>query len=286
MELPFDPNIFELLNGQTRVSGIGPAGGFAYTLDLSVPSITCAIHAGHRVRETLLPRMMLSEKDRLAEEDAATDQIIGKCPSILWGQDSRAEYDLNRPKASAMPVTPEMFWGMQVYRTPPTEAMQVRSRMKYEAFYRFVGTVIRILLDRFGACVVYDIHSYNRHRQIENGHPAPPVFNLGTRCIDRHRWRAPVQEWLEALRGIPIPGMRTTVAENDVFSGQGAFCRTLTRWDPRILVLPTEILKIYMDEKQGRLDLPILQKLKAGLARAVFTHGDFFQKSFCGALPL
>lgn len=280
-DIPFDPEMFAFLRARKRVSGTGPLDGFAYDLDLSVPWITCAIHSGHRVRDALLPLMTLSENERLAEEDAATDQIIRECPSTLWGLDSRAEYDLNRPRTSAVPVNPEMFWGRRVYERPLDGTALNRSLEKYDAFYRLVGTVIRILLDRFGACVIYDMHSYNRHRQIENGHPAPPVFNLGTRCIDRSRWTRSVQAWLDGLKGIRIPGVATTVAENDVFGGGGAFCRTLTRWDPRILVLPTEISKIYMDEQSGTLHAARLEALTKELARIVMEHGCRFRKWFC-----
>jgi N-formylglutamate amidohydrolase len=125
--------------------------------------------------------MALDEVDRLAEEDAATDQIIRDCPSTIRALDSRAEYDLNRPRDLALPLTPEMFWGTRVYASPPAADANRRSLEKYEAFYRFTASVIKVLLDRFGACVVYDFHSYNIQRQVDKGHPSPPVFNLGTR---------------------------------------------------------------------------------------------------------
>ena len=276
-----DPEIYACLNSQSRVSGVGPWGGFAYDLDLSVPYITCAIHAGHRVRDELLPLMSISDMERLTEEDSATDWIISDCPSTIWGLDSRAEYDLNRPIDLALPLTPERFWGMQVYGSPPTEAMQQRSLEKYSAFYRFVATVIQILLDRFGACVIYDIHSYNGWRQVENGHHLPPVFNLGTRSINHARWEKPVLTWLTCLSRIRIPDVFTTVAENEVFGGEGAFCHKLTSWGPNILVLSTEILKMYMDENSGALHDVRTDILKKTLGEAIVEHGSAFRKSFC-----
>ncbi len=281
MKIPFDPEVFHTLKARTRATGKGPRGGFAYKLDLSVPCLVCAIHAGHRVRKELVPLMAVSEKERMKEEDTATDRIIGACPSILWGLDSRAEYDLNRPEESALPLAPEMFWGLRVYTAPPPEAMKQRSLEKYAAFYGFAGAVIQILLDRFGACIVYDIHSFNLRRQREKGHALPPVFNLGTKALDRSKWKGPIDAWLEALARVKLPGMGVRVAENEVFGGEGAFCRTLTRWSPRVLVLPTEIAKIYMDEDSGELFEETVEHLKKALADAVQKHGRAFQASFC-----
>jgi len=67
-------------------------------------------------------------------------------------------------------------------------------------------------------------------------------------------------------------GIRTTVEENRVFSGAGELCRRLTGWDPHILVLPTEIAKVYMDEREGILHEPLIGALGAGLRRAIAAH--------------
>ena len=55
--------------------------------------------------------------------------------------------------------------------------------------------------------------------------------------------------------------------ENRVFSGAGELCRRLTGWDPRILVLPTEIAKVYMDEREGTLHDPLIDALGQGCTR-------------------
>ncbi len=60
--------------------------------------------------------------------------------------------------------------------------------------------------------------------------------------------------------------------ENRVFSGAGELCRRLTGWDPRILVLPTEIAKVYMDERKGILHDPLIDALGHGLRRAIAAH--------------
>ena len=190
MSIPCEPEVIEQLRSAKRLHGTSATGGFAFDLDLSTPALVVAIHAGHNVREELLPLMQISERDRLFEEDPATDRMIQGNENAIWGLDSRAEYDLNRPSEQAVPLTAEQFWGVQVYRVAPTDAMKHRSLGKHEAFYRFAGSCIRVLLERFGFCVVYDIHSYNISRQVEKGIENPPLFNLGTALLDRARWAA------------------------------------------------------------------------------------------------
>jgi len=272
MNVPFDPELVERLRSAKRLEGEGADAGFAFDLDLSTPALALAIHAGHRVREELLPLMQIAEKDRLFEEDPATDRMIRGNGNAIWGLDSRAEYDLNRPAGQAVPLTADQFWGVQVYRAALAEAMVRRSLDKHEAFYRFAGSCIRVLLERFGFCVVYDIHSYNISRQIEKGIENPPLFNLGTALIDRLRWGVRIDAWLQELGRIEVPGIRTTVEENRVFTGSGELCLRLTGWDPNILVLPTEIAKVYMDEREGILHDARIDALRQGLRKAIAAH--------------
>jgi hypothetical protein len=171
-----------------------------------------------------------------------------------------------------VPLTAEHFWGVQVYRKAPAEAMVQRSLVKHEAFYRFIGSCLRVLLERFGVCVVYDIHSYNISRQVEKGIEYPPLFNLGTALLDRSKWGNRIDAWLHELSRIEIPGLATTVEENRVFTGAGELCRRLTGWDRNILVLPTEIAKVYMDESTGTLHEPLIDALGQGLRRAIAAH--------------
>jgi len=272
MSIPCDPEVMGKLRNVKRLQGEGAGGGFAFDLDLSTPALAVAIHAGHSVRDELLPLMQIPEKDRLFEEDPATDRMIRGTANAIWGLDSRAEYDLNRPAGRAVPLTAEQFWGVQVYGTAPTEAMVQRSLEKHEAFYRFAGSCICVLLERFGFCVVYDIHSYNLSRQVEKGIVNPPVFNLGTALLDRPSWGERIDAWLHELGRIEIPWIRTTVEENRVFTGAGELCRRLTGWDRNILVLPTEVAKVYMDERTGTLQEARVDAIGRGLRRAIAAH--------------
>ncbi len=285
MSLPFDQNLFDKFLQTDRHEGVDDLGGFAYQLDLSLPAIATAIHAGHQVRSELLPLMEITEAGRLFEEDAATDEIIQGFPSAIWALDSRVEYDINRPPADALPLTPEKFWGTRVYRTPPSDAMNARSIEKFYAFYRFIGSYVQALLTRHGRCVVYDIHSYNISRQVEKGIENPPVFNLGTVLLDKKKWGIQIDAWLQQLKSISIPDHDISALENEVFFGRAHLCRSFIESGENILVLPTEISKIYMNELEGTLKAPVVQSLRQGLQSAMKQHSEIFARLSAQASP-
>ena len=137
MSLPYDRKMVDRFLKKDVLEGVDELGGFAYQLNPSIPAVATAIHAGHKVRDELLPLMALDEAGRLFEEDAATEEFVKGLPSAIWGLDSRAEYDLNRPSENTLPLTPEQFWGTRVYREHPSAAMNQKSMAKYEAFTGF-----------------------------------------------------------------------------------------------------------------------------------------------------
>ena len=254
-----------------KLSGTDPLRGFVYDFDFSIPIIATAIHAGHHVRQELLPFMEIPPAQRLFEEDTATEKMIRGLPNTIWAVDSRAVYDLNRAPDMALPLTPEKFWGITVYGKQPTPEMNQESLARHARFYQFMEKMVTRMLDTFNVCIVLDIHSYNISRQREKGFLSPPVFNLGTALLNRSRWEKQIQAWLSALETITLPGnIRTTVAENMVFSGRAELCRRLSQWDGRILVLPTEVSKVYMDEHTGEVYEEVVNAIQQGLQRIIF----------------
>jgi N-formylglutamate amidohydrolase len=254
------------------IQGADPLGGFAYHLDFSLPFIATAIHSGHHVRKELRPFLGLDSDLKKFEEDTNTDLMIKGLGNAVWALESRAVYDLNRSREMALPLTKERFWGSRVYKTIPPEKMNQKSLESYDRFYRFMETCIAKILDRFGICVIYDIHSYNISRQQAKGIESPPVFNLGTALLDKSKWEKAIALWLEQLGTISLPGIKTDVAKNHVFSGKAEFCRRLCKMDDRILVLPTEVSKVYMDEKKGDVYPDVIQAVKNGLQKVILSH--------------
>ena len=254
------------------VQGTDPSGGWAWVLDETVPCLATAIHAGGRVRPEIAALMTLDEAGRFTEEDPGTDRFIEGCPSRIVCHDSRYEYELNRSVERAVRLSTEDAWGRDLYREAPSREMLSRSRERHEAFYAFLEPVVRRLAARHGICVIYDIHSYSLGRQRARGFDPPPLFNVGTECLDRVRFGAIVDAWSEALAAIEVPGVETTVAENLIFFGRGEFCRRASAWDPRVLVLPTEVGKYYMDEETGQMNPARVEALARGFERAIHDH--------------
>jgi len=281
MKIPYHAELCENLRTGKINKGADNSAGFAFDLDFSVPYIVTAIHAGHGVRAEILPLMRISEEERLFEEDPATDILIQGNHNAIWGLDSRSEYDLNRPPELALPLTPDKFWGKQVYHSAPSADMNRRSLKKYDNFYLFIGSCLKIILERFGACLVYDIHSYNISRQIHKGFTSPPTFNIGTVLLNRLKWQTSIDDWRMRLEKIQIPAVATAVAENKVFAGKGELCRRITAWDPNILVLPTEISKVYINEHTGQIKNMAVNRLQRGLQQAISEHSRRFRREHC-----
>jgi len=255
-----------------QISGTAPLGGFEFSLDPANPYVATAIHAGSRVRPEVMPYMTLSENGRFLEEDPATDEMISGLTSRVTALDSRFEYELNRPPWRSIFITPELAWGLEVYANGLPEEIHQRSLAKRAEFYRFMKALVLAIADRHGKCVVYDAHSYCLFRQIESGIASPPVFNLGTDLLDRKRWKDEIESWMAELEKMEIPEVTTTVEENRVFFGRGEFCRQMIDASPDVLTLPTEISKIYMNERTGEIYPAMVEAVKRGYVQAVPNH--------------
>ncbi len=75
-----------------------------------------AIHAGHDLRPDVTAAMLLSEQDRLREEDPFTDLIAAAVPDRVVTTRSRFEVDLNRPRREAVYRRPKDAWGLDLWR--------------------------------------------------------------------------------------------------------------------------------------------------------------------------
>ncbi len=226
MTLPCDPELLDRIRQTGTLSGQDPDGGFAWHMSFDRPQIAVAIHAGHGVRPEILPFMALSQAERLFEEDEATEVMIRGFSNAVWALESRAVYDLNRNEDTALPLTPERFWGTRVYRKIPFPEMNRKSLESHRRFYRHLGILITHLLDRFDQCIVYDIHSYNITRQQAKGFDDPPVFNLGTRgstgTIGGRKWMTGCPCWApSACRGLRRQWRKTRCSWVTVSSAVG-----------------------------------------------------------------
>ena len=236
-----------------------------------VPFVCTAIHAGGRMRHELQLKCVLDDFERWQEEDPDTDTFISPMPITVVGTDSRYEYDLNRAPGSAVY---EEAWGKRVWSRPLTKAEKQRSLAKHERFYKVMHALVAALERRFGACVVYDIHSYNWRRWERE----VPTWNLGSEKLDA-RWANEVTAFADGLSAQELPhDISSLCAVNDVFQGRGYNLAYLTEHFEHTLVLATEVSKVYCNEETGERYPAIVRAVQAALKQAVIDHAWAFAK--------
>jgi len=243
-------------------------GGFSVKIDGYEPALSAAIHNGGNLRPELADNCLLSRAERCYEEDPYTGTFIDRQPITLIAHDSRYEYDLNR---SIDECVYETAWGKEIWKQPLTPEAIAESKRKHAQFYRVVSAIVETLGEDFGQCVVYDTYSYNfrRHERTDL-----PVFNLGTSSVRGQAWRPVIDRWLEALTNTKVDGIEVTAAENDIFYGKGRLAGYCHSEYENVLVLATEVKKVYMDELSGEPDAVLLPSMQTAFNRTIRRNTD------------
>ncbi|WP_440053810.1 flavohemoglobin expression-modulating QEGLA motif protein [Pseudoalteromonas sp. T1lg65] len=270
-----EQDILSALEAGKPISGSFAEGAFHLEVKEYVPYVATAVHAGHKVRASLKSLYAISEADRLQEEDPFTDDMVASLPITLIAKDSRYEYDLNRAPEQAIY---DQAWGKQVWHEQlPSHELDL-SLSKHAAYYRILGALLTALERRFGACVLFDVHSYNH--QIRHHHYAP-TFNLGTTQLDTLRFRTVLDELKKQLVSKKIAGQPVDCAENTVFQGHGYQTTFVTANFSNTLVMPLEVKKIFMDETTGELFPVVFDKLQRHLHLTLSKTARAFAKYHC-----
>jgi len=245
-------------------------GGFTLRIDKYEPALSTAIHNGGNMRPELVDNCLLSQAERYYEEDPYTGSFIDRQPITLIANDSRYEYDLNRNTDECVYET---AWGKEIWRRPLSQQTIAGSKRKHEQFYRIVSAIVEALAEDFGQCIVYDTHSYNfkRHERTDL-----PVFNLGTSSVRSDAWRPVIDRWLRILKGTKVDGIEVTAAENDIFYGKGRLAGYCHGKYDNVLVLATEVKKVYMDELSGECDPLILPSIQSAYDQALRENTDAY----------
>lgn len=234
------------------------------------PLVATAIHAGHDLSPAFAAATALSAADRLREEDPYTDAWTTIAPTRVVVRTSRFEVDLNRPPDEAVYRSGDDAWGVDLWRTELTDDMVAASRQKHDEFYRGFERLLRAVEQRFGAFVVYDLHSYNHRRGGPDVPPddpeANPDVNLGTGSMDRSRWGHVADRFLEDLRRQSVAGRPLDVRENVRFKGRYLAQFVHERFPATGCALAIEVKKTFMDEHTGALDTARHAEVHAALA--------------------
>lgn len=260
------------LGGAEPFRAVGP---WAADAQAAGQVVFTAVHAGHDLRDEVRELMVLDEDTRLREEDPFTDQLGASVGSGLVMARSRFEVDVNRPRATSVYQTPDECWGLDVWsggRLP--DEIAERSRSVHDAWFEELGRRLDVLAAR-GPFVVFDIHSYNHHRDGSDAPAAPqqdnPDINVGTGSLDREPWIPVVDAFMEAM-GTPVveaTSERLDVRENVRFWGQNQARWIHRRYPDTACVLALEFKKTWMDEWTGVPDQDHMDELAQILASTV-----------------
>lgn len=247
-------------------------GSFSLKVDAYTPAICTAVHDGHKFGKDLDSYCALSESERLYEEDPYTGELIESMPITMIGLDSRYEYDLNRPLARCIY---SKAWGKEVWNKNLPKSLRRKSIEKHKTFYRVLDALIAKIEEKFGACIVFDLHSYN-YKRIERETPA---FNIGTEQIDIDRWGRVVERFRTSLNKLKLANEPVTAALNDVFYGRGYLISHVNSRFENTLVIPGEVKKVFMDETTGESYPLILDELKSGFKHVLTDIGAYFART-------
>lgn len=234
------------------------------------PIMVTAVHSGHALRDELREIMALDEATRLREEDPFTDAWISISDNYILPERSRFEVDLNRARDEAVYLTPEDAWGLQLWKTPPTHEMVIRSLEEYDAFYVELRKLFDEMKVRHGRFVVFDLHAYNFRRSGPDAPPEDPELNpeinIGTGTMDRQYWAPVVDRFIHDLKNFDYLGRHLDVRENVKFVGRQFPGWVHTHYPKVACVLAVEFKKFYMDEWKGMGDPVQIQAIRQAMA--------------------
>lgn len=266
--------IIQKIEFEERFHAVSDDYSFTLKIDNYVPYACAAVHDGHQFRKELWDNCLHTEYDRWYEEDPETKKMIASHPIVLAACDSRFEYDLNRAPEDAVFET---AWGKQLWRKPLPISQKETSQQKHANFYKVVNALISKLEEKFGVCIVYDMHSYNWQRWDRE----VPTWNLGTSNIDNERFGEQVELWRGALASIDLPhNIKQTALVNDTFQGNGYFLKFITNNFKNTLVLATEIAKIYCEEYKQIIYPEVVDAVENQLRELLPKHAKNFHKTF------
>ena len=234
-----------LIRSEKPFEAVAADYSFQLKVNSYAPYICAAVHDGHQFRKSLWDICTHSAYERWYEEDPCTREMVADHPIVISGSDSRFEYDLNRPPEECIF---DDAWGKPLWKNKLPQTERRISLDKHQAFYEVAHALVGQIEAKYGAALVFDMHSYNWKRW---DRPVP-TWNLGTTNINMNRYGMQVESWRSRLAEIQLPhDIPATALINDVFYGKGYFLKSITERFDNTLVLATEISKVYCDELTG-----------------------------------
>lgn len=238
-----------------------------------IPIVAASIHSGHRIPSWIRHKLLVSEKERLHEEDPFTDILDQVTLNRIIVNISRFTVDLNRPLESSVYILPEQAWGLKVWKNHPGTEILSRLHNLHKEFYGELEKYLSYIRKKYKNFVILDIHSYNYKR---NGNTsdfydkdANPDINVGTATMKTSLWRPLINRFINDLSQLRINNIKLDVRENIKFTG-GFFPLWIhENFKDNACVLSLEFRKVFMDELSGKLFSDILDQEKEALKKTL-----------------
>ncbi|MCB5230505.1 MAG: N-formylglutamate amidohydrolase [Candidatus Cloacimonas sp.] len=229
------------------------------------PIICTAIHNGHQVSKLVEENLAISAEDRLREEDPFTEYFTKISNNRIIALKSRFEFDLNRSRDKAIYQKPEDAWGLVTRKREYTQEEKDIVLQGYDDFYRRVELNVQEMIDIYGKCFVWDIHSYNHHRlgsdQPFDSEELNPEIILGTSNLTEE-WFPLVAEIQEVLLEQNYFGRKIDARINVKFPG-GYFPRWLNNeFQGKVCCIALEFKKTFMDEWTSVFYPDVMKRLR------------------------
>lgn len=238
------------------------------------PVLCTAVHAGHQLREELMPYLHADQEALRREEDPMTDVLASVGDQFFASYRSRFEVDLNRSRERAFATDPKDTWGMRVWCEKPPEAMIERSLADHDQYYALMSQWLESMIKTHGTVLLLDIHSYNHRRDGADYPPMPqesnPHIDLGLTELDFSRFGSLVDRFARTLAQQPCQDVALDVRGNVRYPDGGHWPEWVNaNYGDNVCTITLEYKKFFMDEWSGHVYLPMLEHLRAGLAVAI-----------------
>lgn len=263
--------IVNLINKKQIFEATSTDNSFRIKINRYVPYCCMAIHDGSNLRPELADKINVDDYQRWYEEDPHTGNFIDSLPITLVGLDSRFEYDLNRRPEECIF---DEAWGQKVWKKKLTPKERQLSLRKHQQFYKVVYALVAKLNHLYQSCIVFDIHSYNYKRWDRE----VPLFNIGAEKVDAQQFNKYVNHWQKELAEIELTGIENTTAVNDVFYGRGYNLEFISQNFNNVLVLATEVKKVYCNELTGEDYPEVIRELQHKLKEKILNTAQYYSQ--------
>ena len=241
-----------------------------FNLDYSEPILFLSIHSGNHLSPNIREKISISDNDRMREEDPYTDLFINDKKNHIIQLTSRFEYDLNRHRDNSVYKSPEDCWGLKIYQNENLTDLEINNALqKHDDFYEKLTSVIDNFLSKYERIFVWDIHSYNHHR---NGLNQPfdsdeenPEIILGTNryAFMPDKWKPLINQIELFLKNkeiseiYPNRSLKSTnldVRQNIKYPGGYLSQYLNSKYSTRLCCVAIEFKKIWMNEWTQQID--------------------------------